>query len=60
MGLIFEILKSLGDTETPKDKKKQIDDKLFEDECKAYGLTEKEKEECRKSGITPEEWVNQK
>jgi hypothetical protein len=60
MGLIFDILNSLSEDKTPKDKKKQMDDKLFEDECKAYGLTEKEKEQCKKSGITPEEWVKDK
>ena len=27
------------------------------DEAKAYGLTKEEIEECRKAGLTPEEWV---
>ena len=40
------------------EKDKQIRYKLLLDEAKAYGLTEEEIEECIKSGITPEEWVN--
>ncbi len=27
------------------------------DKVKAYGLTKEEIEECKKSGITPEEWI---
>ena len=36
---------------------KNVIDKLFMDEAKAYGLTKEEIEECRKAGLTPEEWV---
>jgi hypothetical protein len=57
MGLIWEIIKTLGEDETEKEKKKQRDDKLFEDEAQSYGLTEFEKKECKKAGITPEEWA---
>lgn len=58
MGLFGEILKALSKGETPQEKDKRINDKLFMDEAKAYGLTKEEIEECKKSGITPEEWVN--
>jgi hypothetical protein len=59
MGLIWEIIKALGEGETPNDKKKKIDNKLFEDEAKAYGLTEYEKKQCKRSGITPAEWAEE-
>ena len=42
------------------EKDKRINEKLFIDEAKAYGLTKEEIEECKKSGITPEEWVQDK
>ena len=35
-----------------------MQDKLFMDEAKAYGLTKEEIEACKKVGITPAEWVN--
>lgn len=60
MGLLKEIFKIFDLGETPQDKDKRIHDKLFMDEAKAYGLTKEEIEECKKSGITPEEWVNDK
>ena len=61
MGLFSEIFKSFVlDSESPKDKEKRINDKLFMDEAKAYGLTKEEIEFCKKSGITPEEWVEEK
>lgn len=59
MGLLKEIFKIFDLGETPQDKDKRIH-KLFMDEAKAYGLTKEEIEECKKSGITPEEWVNDK
>ena len=55
MGLLGEILKALGKGETPQEKDKRIQNKLFMDEAKAYGLTKEEIEECKKSGITPED-----
>ena len=48
MGLLKEIFKIFDLGETPQDKDKRIHDKLFMDEAKAYGLTKKEIEECRK------------
>ena len=57
MGLLSEIFKVLSNGDTPQGKDKKIQDKLFMDEAKAYGLTEEEIEECRKAGLTPEEWV---
>ena len=57
MGLLGEILKALSNSENVQDKDKRINEKLFMDEAKAYGLTNEEIEECKKSGVTPEEWV---
>lgn len=57
MGLLSEILKIISTGDTPQEKDKRINEKLFMDEAKAYGLTKEEIEECRKAGITPEEWV---
>lgn len=60
MGLLGEIFKALSNSENVRDKDKRINEKLFMDEAKAYGLTKEEIEECKKSGITPEEWVQDK
>ena len=46
-----------GKTNLPIEKDKKINEKFFRDEAKAYGLTKEEIEECKKSGITPEERV---
>lgn len=59
MGIIWELIKLLGESETPKDKDKRISQKLFDEEAKDLGLTKEEIEECRKSGITPEEWTEE-
>lgn len=55
MGLL-DLLK-IFDGKSPYEKDKETQDKLFMDEAKAYGLTKEEIEECKKSGITPAEWV---
>ena len=60
MGLLGEIFKALSNSENVRDKDKRINEKLFMDEAKAYGLTKEEIEEKKKSGITPEEWVQDK
>ena len=60
MSILKELFKVFLASETPEDKEKRINDKLFMDEAKAYGLTKEEIEECKKSGITTEEWVNDK
>ena len=57
MGLFTDLLKILGDN-THEEKNRRINEKLLLDEAKAYGLTKEEIEECKKAGITPEEWVN--
>ena len=57
MRLLSEIFKALTDGDTKKKKDKKINEKFFRDEAKAYGLTKEEIEECKKSGITPEERV---
>jgi hypothetical protein len=59
MGLIWEILKTLAEGETPDEKKRRIYDELFETEAEAFGLNEYEKEQCKKAGITPEEWAEE-
>lgn len=52
MGLL-DILKEL----TQDDKDKKVNDKLFNDEADALGLSDWEREDTKKSGITPEEWL---
>lgn len=47
------------DGESCKERDKRIDRKIFEDEVEANGLDEWEKDECMKSGITPEEWAEE-
>lgn len=39
--------------------KKDVHSKLFDEECKALGLTKEEIEDCKKSGISPEEWLEE-
>lgn len=41
------------------DKDKKINDKLFNDEADALGLSDWEREDAKKSGITPEEWLEE-
>lgn len=60
MGLLSQIFNALTDGDIPQEKDKRINEKLFIDEAKAYGLTKEEIEEFKKSGITPEEWVQDK
>lgn len=52
MGLL-DFLKELSQYD---DKDKSDYDKLFDDEADAFGLDEWEREDAKKSGITPEEW----
>ncbi len=59
MGLLFDLLKILGEGETPKERQERINNKIFEDECEAFGMTKEEKEDCKKSGISPEEWIEE-
>lgn len=33
------------------------DDKLFLEECEIFGMTKEEIEDCKKCGLTPEEWM---
>ncbi len=40
-----------------KDEKKDYQEKLFLEEAKSLGLTKEEIEDCKKSGITPTEWL---
>ncbi len=49
----------LGETKSPKDKQKEQEEKDFEEEADYLGLTEDEKEDCKLSGITPEEWAEE-
>lgn len=52
MGLL-DILKELSQD----NKDKKVNDKLFNDEADALGLSEWEREDARKAGITSEEWL---
>lgn len=40
-------------------KEKDVYDKIFDEECKTLGLTKEEIEDCKKSGISPEEWLEE-
>lgn len=59
MGLIWEIFKALGEGETPQEREKRIERELFEEEADALGMDEWEKEDCKQSGMTPEEWAEE-
>lgn len=52
MGLL-DILKELSQD----NKDKKVNDKLFNDEADVLGLSEWEREDAKKNGITPEEWL---
>lgn len=52
MGLL-DILKELSQD----NKDKKVNDKLFNDEADALGLNDWEKEDAKKSGLSPEEWL---
>lgn len=55
--LLWEIFTALAESDSPKKKDKKINDKLFNDEADAFGLIKQEREECKKAGITPQEWA---
>ena len=59
MGIIWELLKLLGDTKSPKEKEKERKEKEFNEIADYLGMTEDEKEDCKLSGITPEEWAEE-
>ena len=59
MGLIWESFKALGEGESSEEKDKRIENNIFNDEDNALGMDEWEKEDCRKSGIDPEEWAEE-
>lgn len=59
MGLIWEIFKALGESETSQEREKRINDEIFEMEADEYGLDKEEREECKKSGMTPDEWEDE-
>lgn len=54
MGLLDFLL-----SDSNNDRKKEIDNKLFEDECKVFGLDKNEAQECKNIGITPEEYARE-
>lgn len=56
MGLIWEIFKALGEGETPQEREKRINDEIFEMEADEYGLDKEEREDCKESDMTPDEW----
>lgn len=55
MGLL-DFLSEFAKTE---DKDKKINEKLFDDEAEALGLNEYEKNDAKKSGLSPEEWLEE-
>lgn len=55
MGLL-DILKELSQD----NKDKKVNDKLFYDEADALGLNDWEREDAKKSGLSPEEWLEAK
>lgn len=55
MGLLDKLLKFAESGE----KEKLPSEMLFEEEAKIYGLTEEEKEYCKESNITPEEFMEE-
>lgn len=57
MGIIWELIKLLGETPSPKDKEKERKEKEFNELADYLGMTKDEKEDCKLSGITPEEWA---
>ncbi len=59
MGIIWELLKLLGDTKSPKEKEKERKEKEFNEIADYLGMTEDEKEDCKLSGMTPEEWAEE-
>lgn len=59
MGLIWEIFKALGESETLEEREKRINREIFEDEAEALGLDKDEIDDCKLSGITPDEWAEE-
>ena len=55
MGLLNFLLKFVGE----EDKDKIINEKLFDEEARALGLSEFEKNDAKKSGLSPEEWLEE-
>jgi len=53
MGLLYFLANISG----VEDEEKKRNEKLFKDEAEVFGMTEEEMEEAKRSGITPEEWV---
>jgi len=55
MGLLNFLLEFVGE----EDKDKMINEKLFDEEARALGLSEFEKNDAKKSGLSPEEWLEE-
>ena len=55
MGLLNFLLEFVGE----EDKDKIINEKLFDEEARALGLSEFEKNDAKKSGLSPEEWLEE-
>lgn len=57
----FELIAALFkvfilDGESCNEREKRIERRIFDDEAEVLGLDEWEKEDCKQSGMTPEEW----
>ena len=59
MGFLKDLFKVLTGGETFAEKEKKRDEKIFNEEADAYGLTKEERESAKKSGITPQEWAEE-
>ena len=55
MGLLNFLLEFVGE----EDKDKIINEKLFDEEARALGLSEFEKNDAKKSGLSPEECLEE-
>lgn len=51
------LLNFLAELTSEEDKDKKIREKLFNDEADALGLSKWEREDAKKSGLSPEEWL---
>lgn len=59
MGLISGLFKFLDEAESYNERKERLDNEFFEDKCKAYGLSDYAKEQCRKYNIDPKDWLKE-
>lgn len=59
MKLLSSIINFLNSFEDINKIENESENKMFEEACKAYGLSDYAKEQCRKSGLSPKEWLKE-